>query len=424
MEVQEQQAGPLSSLFSCMQDELGLSGEDLAVEALLAAAVPHPEEQEPCTDAATASLWDSTWGGGAAPAAGDTCSSTWRAPVGWERMSPPSSGGGGGEHCVPASWGSPPPALLPDAFGDSLAFDGFCFEPAEQQPDELGDPAICGSGPALDPRLVAALTGDPLTYSSTRAAGGVWGEEAGWPAAGEQWVPSSDLETWAQAGLSWAKAVATEEPWPAAAAEQQQWAPAPQQQQEAADALLEETCMPSWASLESLPGTPPPAPAGKQRKRSGSPHPAGGGKQAGAGKVKDKPCSYFLEGSCRRANCRFAHDLSLITCRFWEAGACFKGDLCPFLHGYPAPGSLETVVATNKPSKSRANKAKALRSRSESPLTTAAAAAVVVEKKKPRKKKFKVKSYEEEFPTLGLSPLADGMSASPLNFKKIASCVV
>ncbi|XP_070540605.1 uncharacterized protein KIAA0232-like isoform X2 [Ptychodera flava] len=47
-----------------------------------------------------------------------------------------------------------------------------------------------------------------------------------------------------------------------------------------------------------------------------------------------KPCSFYLEGSCHRADCKFAHDLSNITCRFWEEGSCFKGMDCPFLHGY------------------------------------------------------------------------------------------
>ncbi|XP_052100617.1 uncharacterized protein LOC127734665 isoform X1 [Mytilus californianus] len=47
-----------------------------------------------------------------------------------------------------------------------------------------------------------------------------------------------------------------------------------------------------------------------------------------------KPCTFFMEGSCKRSDCKFSHDLSNITCRFWEEGDCFKGDLCPFLHSY------------------------------------------------------------------------------------------
>lgn len=47
-----------------------------------------------------------------------------------------------------------------------------------------------------------------------------------------------------------------------------------------------------------------------------------------------RPCSFYLEGNCRRSDCRFSHDLSTITCRFWEENTCFKGETCPFLHGY------------------------------------------------------------------------------------------
>lgn len=47
-----------------------------------------------------------------------------------------------------------------------------------------------------------------------------------------------------------------------------------------------------------------------------------------------KPCSYFLEGNCWRQECKYAHDVCTITCRFWEEMECFKGDTCPFLHGY------------------------------------------------------------------------------------------
>nr|XP_053650416.1 uncharacterized protein LOC128700948 isoform X2 [Cherax quadricarinatus] len=48
-----------------------------------------------------------------------------------------------------------------------------------------------------------------------------------------------------------------------------------------------------------------------------------------------RPCTFFMEGSCRRSDCRFSHDLASITCRFWQEGACLKGITCPFLHGYP-----------------------------------------------------------------------------------------
>ncbi|MPC35174.1 uncharacterized protein E2C01_028592 [Portunus trituberculatus] len=48
-----------------------------------------------------------------------------------------------------------------------------------------------------------------------------------------------------------------------------------------------------------------------------------------------RPCTFFMEGSCRRSDCKFSHDLASITCRFWEEGSCLKGITCPFLHGYP-----------------------------------------------------------------------------------------
>ncbi|RWS11438.1 uncharacterized protein B4U79_18047 [Dinothrombium tinctorium] len=47
-----------------------------------------------------------------------------------------------------------------------------------------------------------------------------------------------------------------------------------------------------------------------------------------------RPCTFFMEGNCRRSDCKFSHDLKSITCKFWEEGSCFKGVLCPFLHGY------------------------------------------------------------------------------------------
>ncbi|XP_064631441.1 uncharacterized protein LOC135489819 [Lineus longissimus] len=53
-----------------------------------------------------------------------------------------------------------------------------------------------------------------------------------------------------------------------------------------------------------------------------------------SGSISNKPCSFYMEGNCRRADCRFSHDLSSITCRFWERGECFKGVTCPFMHAY------------------------------------------------------------------------------------------
>lgn len=47
-----------------------------------------------------------------------------------------------------------------------------------------------------------------------------------------------------------------------------------------------------------------------------------------------KPCVFFLEGNCRRSDCKYSHDLSNITCKYWIEGFCFKGEMCPFLHSY------------------------------------------------------------------------------------------
>jgi hypothetical protein len=48
-----------------------------------------------------------------------------------------------------------------------------------------------------------------------------------------------------------------------------------------------------------------------------------------------KPCVFFLEGNCRRSDCKYSHDLSSITCKYWIEGFCFKGEMCPFLHSFP-----------------------------------------------------------------------------------------
>lgn len=39
-----------------------------------------------------------------------------------------------------------------------------------------------------------------------------------------------------------------------------------------------------------------------------------------------RPCSFFVEGECRRPDCKFSHDLGSITCRFWIESSCFKGE--------------------------------------------------------------------------------------------------
>lgn len=43
-------------------------------------------------------------------------------------------------------------------------------------------------------------------------------------------------------------------------------------------------------------------------------------------------CRFFLAGECRRADCRFSHDLNRALCRFWLKGQCLNGDECSFLH--------------------------------------------------------------------------------------------
>lgn len=53
----------------------------------------------------------------------------------------------------------------------------------------------------------------------------------------------------------------------------------------------------------------------------------GSGGGVGPGRV----CRYFLSGDCRRADCRFSHDLSKALCKFWLRGHCLN-DPCPFLH--------------------------------------------------------------------------------------------
>lgn len=50
--------------------------------------------------------------------------------------------------------------------------------------------------------------------------------------------------------------------------------------------------------------------------------------------TQNRPCLFFLQGNCCRPDCKYSHDLSTTTCRFWKEGSCFKGDTCPFFHGY------------------------------------------------------------------------------------------
>ena len=47
-----------------------------------------------------------------------------------------------------------------------------------------------------------------------------------------------------------------------------------------------------------------------------------------------RPCSFFVEGECRRPDCKFSHDLASIPCRFWLESSCFKGTLITFKDGF------------------------------------------------------------------------------------------
>lgn len=58
-------------------------------------------------------------------------------------------------------------------------------------------------------------------------------------------------------------------------------------------------------------------------------------------------CRYFLNGECRRSDCRFSHDLERALCRFWLRGHCAKGPNCEFMHNLPSsmdPSVLNTAM--------------------------------------------------------------------------------
>lgn len=60
-------------------------------------------------------------------------------------------------------------------------------------------------------------------------------------------------------------------------------------------------------------------------------------------------CRYFLAGECRRADCRFSHDLDRALCRFWLRGICAKGDQCEFMHRLPNGMQLEGGAVPGAP---------------------------------------------------------------------------
>ena len=69
----------------------------------------------------------------------------------------------------------------------------------------------------------------------------------------------------------------------------------------------------------------------------------------GPGVRGGRVCRYFLAGECRRADCRFSHDLDRALCRFWLRGICAKGDQCEFMHRLPNGVQLEGGAVPGAP---------------------------------------------------------------------------
>ena len=69
----------------------------------------------------------------------------------------------------------------------------------------------------------------------------------------------------------------------------------------------------------------------------------------GPGLRGGRVCRYFLAGECRRADCRFSHDLDRALCRFWLRGICAKGDQCEFMHRLPNGMQLEGGAVPGAP---------------------------------------------------------------------------
>ncbi|QRV88775.1 Zf-CCCH domain protein [Ceratobasidium sp. AG-Ba] len=78
--------------------------------------------------------------------------------------------------------------------------------------------------------------------------------------------------------------------------------------------------------------------AGKGQTSTGKPSTPSVG--SGANRV----CRYYLAGECRRADCRFSHDVERALCRFWLRGQCMKGDQCEFLHTLPQESDVNGLV--------------------------------------------------------------------------------
>lgn len=58
-------------------------------------------------------------------------------------------------------------------------------------------------------------------------------------------------------------------------------------------------------------------------------------------KPVQKPCAFYLENACARVDCKYSHDLSSIPCKYYQEGACYKEEFCPFLHDEPKSELLE-----------------------------------------------------------------------------------
>ncbi|KAG9122138.1 hypothetical protein FRC07_001611 [Ceratobasidium sp. 392] len=71
---------------------------------------------------------------------------------------------------------------------------------------------------------------------------------------------------------------------------------------------------------------------------------AGTGSGASVGSGVNRVCRYYLAGECRRADCRFSHDVERALCRFWLRGQCVKGDQCEFLHTLPQESDVTGIM--------------------------------------------------------------------------------
>ncbi|KAF8677695.1 hypothetical protein RHS04_05889 [Rhizoctonia solani] len=58
----------------------------------------------------------------------------------------------------------------------------------------------------------------------------------------------------------------------------------------------------------------------------------------------NRVCRYYLAGECRRADCRFSHDIERALCRFWLRSQCAKGEHCEFLHTLPQESDVSGIV--------------------------------------------------------------------------------